>query len=244
MDKRFIGILAAIVVIFVAVLLITQHSGSKNTSVNKSNLTHHVEGGGSTGVKLVEYGDYECPACGQYYKPVKQAFQKYHKRITFQFRNFPLTSLHPNALAAARAAEAAGLQGKYFGMHNLLYSNQRVWGTSKNPSSYFQNYARKLGLNLKKFKQDFKSSQVNAKINADKAKGMKLNIQGTPTFFLDGKKLKKPTPTKQAFSKAIDKAIAKKTGHKVKDKAAHQNPSGNQPKPVQTKAQPSNKKQQ
>jgi protein-disulfide isomerase len=237
MDKRFMGILAAIIVIFVVVLVVTQRGGNGGAKVNDKNLTHHVEGGGSTGVKLTEYGDYECPACGQYFKPVEQVFHKYHKRIYFQFRNFPLSSIHPNALAGARAAEAAGLQGQYFPMHDLLYQNQDSWSTAKNPASYFTNYARQLGLKQKKFKQDFKSSAVNAKIQADKAKGQKLNIKGTPAFFINGKKIKPPAPTVQAFSKLIDQAIQKKTGHKPKDSGAGagQKPAKNAPKPTQTK---------
>jgi protein-disulfide isomerase len=247
MDKRFFAILGAIIIIFIGVVFFT-HRGSSNNAASNAKATSHVEGKGSTGVKLVEYGDYECPACGEYYQPVHQTFQKYKKQIYFQFRNFPLTHIHQNAFTAARAAEAAGLQGKYFGMHDKLYANRTQWIEASDPYSYFQNYARQLGLDLKQFKKDFGSSKVNAKINADKAKGQKLGINATPTFYLDGKKLKNPNPTVQTFSKLINKAIKKKTGHlPAKDKAnAKKSSQSSQstPTPVQTKAEPKKPQQQ
>ncbi|HVS79082.1 MAG TPA: thioredoxin domain-containing protein [Candidatus Saccharimonadales bacterium] len=190
MDRRFLGILAAIIIIFIAVFAITQHSGNNSGSNNSSSTqpTHHVEGQGQKGVTLIEYGDYECPICEEYYQPLKQMFSKYSADIYFQFRNLPLTSVHPNAFAGARAAEAAGLQGKYWQMHDKLYDNQNAWASSSNPQSFFDTYARQLGLNITKFDNDYGSSQVNNAINADLAAFAKTGKeQATPTFFLDGK---------------------------------------------------------
>lgn len=211
MSKQFWGILAIIAVIFVGIFIL---NGNKNnsSSSNSSNAqpSQHVEGLGQDHVTLVEYGDFECPYCEEYSQTVQQVQQQYNNQIYFQFRNFPLTSIHPNAFAAARAAEAASLQGKFWQMHDALYesSNWQVWSTSSDPTPYFDQYAQELGLNLTKFKQDFASSAVNNTVNADMAAGNKLNIQGTPSFYLDGKYIQ-PSPTQASFDSFINSAIAK-----------------------------------
>jgi protein-disulfide isomerase len=213
MDKRFWGILAAIVIIFGAVFVINNHkqSAAPNTSKGSAGVTSHIEGKGSSGVNLTEYGDYQCPACGQYYPIVKQVYAKYSDQIFFQFRNFPLFQIHPNAIAGARAAEAADLQGKYWEMHDLLYEGQQDWSTQSDPTTSFNQYAKQLGLDTTKFQADFKSSLVNDRIQSDIKKGNQLNIDSTPTFFIDGKKISNPNSV-DAFNKVIDTAIQQKTG--------------------------------
>jgi protein-disulfide isomerase len=194
MDKRFLGILGAIVVIFIAVFAISQNSSNNSSGGNtKAQATNHVEGNNAKGVTLVEYGDYECPVCKSYYQPLKDAVAQYKNDIRFQFRNLPLTAIHRNAFAAARAAEAAGLQGKYWQMHDQLYDNQDPtgasgWVASGDPlNEYFVNFAKSLGLDINKFKTDYASSQVNDIINADLAAFDKTGQEkATPTFFLDG----------------------------------------------------------
>jgi protein-disulfide isomerase len=191
LDKRFLGILAGIAVIFVGIFLISQQSsnGTKNNSSSAS-ATNHVEGQGSSGVKLVEYGDYECPVCETYYQPVKDAVGQLSSQIYFQFRNLPLTSIHPNAFAGARAAEAASLQNKFWQMHDALYEHQTDWATSSSPKSFFDQYAKNLSLNVTKFDQDYIGSQVNDSINADLSAFTKTGqSMATPTFFLDGQYL-------------------------------------------------------
>ncbi len=212
MSKTFWGILAAIVVVFgLAFALTHKSSSSGSSSSGTAKPTEHIEGLGKTGVTLVEYGDYECPYCEEYAPVVQQVVQNEFNNITFQFRNFPLTSIHPNAFAGARAAEAAGLMGKFWQMHDALYqySNWSQWSTASNPVPYFDQYAKQLGLNLTTFEADFASSKVDNMINADMAAGNKLNIQGTPTFFLDGKQIS-VAPQASAFEKLINQAIADK----------------------------------
>lgn len=210
MDKRFWGFLIAIALVLGGIFIIGNANKAGAPGDSKATLTNHVEGKGTTGVKLVEYGDYQCPACGQYFPAVKQVVDKYGDRITFQFRNFPLFQLHPNAIAAARAAEAAGKQGKYWEMHDLLYENQQAWTPVTDVMPAFVQYAEKIGLNTTKFNQDYKSAAVNNLIQADLKEGNRLGIDSTPTFFLDGKKISPPDPTVEAFSKVIDAEIAKK----------------------------------
>jgi protein-disulfide isomerase len=217
MTKQFWAVLAVIALAFVGVIIFTGNKDSGSTASNTAP-TNHVEGSTSTGVKLVEYGDYQCPACGQYYQAVKDTSEKYKDQIQFQFRNLPLTSLHPNAFAAARAAEAAGFQGKYFEMHDMLYENQSAWESSSNPLSIFSGYAKTLGLNEAQFKTDFASAKANNNIKADEAAFAKTKAeQATPTFFLNGKQLDSSQlvdangqPSVDAFSKAIDAAIKAK----------------------------------
>jgi protein-disulfide isomerase len=212
MSKTFWAIIAIIVVIFGGVLLFKNDKAGAPTGSggDSSQATNHVEGKDSAGVTLVEYGDYQCPYCAAFADVVKQVEQKYDGQIKFQFRNLPLLQIHQNAFAAARAAEAAGLQGKFWEMHDLLYQNQTTWAESSNAQSYFEQYATQLGLNLTRFKSDMSSSKVNDTINADIAAFQKTgDEESTPTFYLDGKKIQ-PNDSVADFSKLIDAEIAAK----------------------------------
>lgn len=222
MDKRFLGILAAIIIIFIGIFAITQNSNSNssNNSSSGAQATHHVEGQGTSGVTLVEYGDYECPICEAYYLPVKQVQSQFDKQIFFQFRNLPLTAIHQNAFAGARAAEAAGLQGKFWQMHDKLYDNQNSWVSVANPQTLFATYAQQIGLNVSQFDSDYSSGKVNDAINADLAAFAKTGKeQATPTFFLDGQyvsntQLSDPQtgqPDVNKFVQVINAEIAKKS---------------------------------
>lgn len=171
--------------------------------------TNHTQGEGEKGVTLVEYGDFECPACGQYYAIVKEIKNKFGDDITFQFRHFPLTQIHRNAMAAHRAAEAAGRQGKFFEMHDQLYEQQQVWASSPNPTSIFEDYARELGLNVDQFKQDAASQEVNRIINADIREAQKIGATSTPTFVINGRKLEQNPRDYESFVKLIEEEIAK-----------------------------------
>jgi|GEM_PF-132285 len=209
MSKSFWAIIAVIIVIFGGILLFNNHKANAPSS-SSSMATNHVEGEGNTGITLVEYGDYQCPYCGQFYPIVKAVQEKYNTQIHFQFRNLPLLQVHQNAFAAARAAEAADMQGKFWQMHDMLYENQNSWAQSSTPENAFAQYAGQLGLDVNKFKQDAASSKVNDVINADIAAFLKTgNDESTPTFFLDGKKIQ-PGYSVQEFSKIIDAQIASK----------------------------------
>jgi len=194
-------------------------NGGSGSSNNGAQPSSHTSGQGSTGVTFTEYGDYECPVCAEYNPVVDQVEQQFTKQITYQFRNLPLTQIHPNAFAAARAAEAAGLQNKYFDMHNKLYANQNQWASASDPKSFFDTYAKAIGLNISQFDTDYLSSKVNDVINADLAAFAKTGQQmATPTFFLDGtyidnSKLIDSTtgqPSVSKFASLINAEIAKK----------------------------------
>ncbi|MEK7059627.1 MAG: thioredoxin domain-containing protein [Patescibacteria group bacterium] len=216
MSKQFLAVLAAIIIAFVGIFMLTADNGktdskSSNGKSSGSSLSQNVQGKGTSGVTLVEYGDYQCPYCQQYYPTVKLIRAEFGDQIKFQFRNFPLVNIHQNAFAASRAAEAAALQGKFWEMHDALYetSNWQVWTAAKDPTSDFKQYAKQLGLNASKFTSDFASSKVNDTINADTAEGTKLGITGTPTFFINGKKVE-VTNNISDFQKEIKAAIANK----------------------------------
>lgn len=214
MSKQFWGIILAIVVVFVAVVALTgKDSNAPSSGDAKAKTSNNTIGAGTEGVTLVEYGDFQCPYCGLYYPTLKQVKQTYGDKIKFQFVNFPLTSLHPNAFAASRAAEAAALQGKFWEMHDKLYEQQQAWSNAKDPLAVFSGYAEAIGLDVNKFRTDFASRQVNDIINADMADGNKKKITATPTFFLNGKKIEVNNDA-AAFEKLIDAEIAKQAAKK------------------------------
>jgi len=223
MDKRFWAVLGVIAVFVVGAIWISNNNKANAPSSN-AKPTNHIEGKGTTGVKLVEYGDYECPVCSGYYPTVKQVAAQFSDQIYFQFRNLPLTSIHQNAFAGARAAEAASLQGKFWQMHDLLYENnqyeqQTGWVVSSNPlNDYFVGFAQQLGLNINEFKTDYASEKVDNAINTDvNAFNKTKQAEGTPSFFLDGKYISNTQlvdsngqPSVQKFAQVINAEIAKK----------------------------------
>jgi protein-disulfide isomerase len=153
------------------------------------NIGDHVFGQDDSKVVLIEYGDYQCPGCGSAYQRVKDVTEKYKDQITFVFRNLPLTSIHPNARFGAAAAEAAGLQGKYWEMHDLLYENQNAWSgaSSSERGEVFKGYAQQLGLNIDTFTTDISSSVISQKISFDQAIFKSTgHPQVTPTFIMNG----------------------------------------------------------
>jgi protein-disulfide isomerase len=211
MSKRFVIILAALVVVFGGLLVFNKKKANAPTDGAKSSsakLTEHkVEG--SSGVVLTEYGDFQCPACGMYHPVIQQLKEKYKGKVTFQFRHFPLTEIHKNALVSARAAEAAGLQGKFFEMHDKLYEGQQAWKDETNPTPTFEQYAKAIGLDVAKFRTDMKSEQTNNAVQADRADAKKKKYASTPTFVLNGKKIDAPESL-DAFTKVLDDALKAK----------------------------------
>lgn len=212
MSKGFWAIIAALVLIFLGIMMFggKDEANAPSGKGDSSKLSQHVKGAGTTGVTLLEYGDFQCPYCAQYYPTVEQVVASYGDKIKFQFRHFPLVGSHKNAFAASRAAEAAGKQDKFWEMYNKLYdsANHPVWTEASDAVPYFNQYAKQIGLDVTKYKTDFASSPVNATINADMAEGNKLGVTGTPTFFVNGKKTQIANDV-AAFQKVIDAEIAK-----------------------------------
>lgn len=162
----------------------------KGTSQN-GNIGDHIYGDANSKVTIINYGDFQCSGCGNAHPEIKAIMEQYKGQIRYIFRNFPLTSSHPNAKAAASAAEAAGLQGKYWEMYNKLYENQSEWSNLSGDSrtDQFIAYAKEFNLDTTKFKSDMSSSEVDKKIEFDYALGTKDQVTETPTFILNGSKV-------------------------------------------------------
>jgi len=164
-------------------------------SDQNANIADHTFGKTDSKVVLVEYGDFQCPSCKGAHPQIKAVTEEYKDKVLFIFRNFPLTTIHPNARVAAAAVEAAGLQGKYWDMHNLVFESQDEWGTltGTDRTDKFASYASQLGLDTNKFLENVAGSTVSKKISFDQAIGKKVGVDATPTFYLNGEKLPEAT---------------------------------------------------
>src|SRR5258705_12102405 len=141
-------------------------------------------------VTLEEFGDYQCPPCGELHPSLKKMKQEFGPNLNFVFRNLPLTMLHKNALAAAQAAEAARIQNRFWEMHDLLYENQDLWKDDINPRTIFLKFAADLGLDTTRFASDMDGKQVKLRIDADQEAAAELGISGTPTVLIEGRQLR------------------------------------------------------
>ncbi len=168
----------------------TQVSSTGALSEAVSQTIDHVEGNPNSKVVLVEYSDFQCPACGQFYSVVKNLKAKYGEQVTIVYRNFPLPQ-HDKSTLAARAAEAAAVQGKFWQMHDKLFDGQAIW-TNKSETEAtqtFTDYASQIGLDKAKFSIDMNLPAIADRIQRDLTSGISSNVDATPTFFLNGTKL-------------------------------------------------------
>jgi protein-disulfide isomerase len=161
-------------------------------------------------VTLEEFGDYQCPPCGELHPSLKKMKQEFGSNLNFVFRNLPLTTLHKNALAAAQAAEAARMQNRFWEMHDLLYENQDLWKDDINPKSIFWKFATDLGLDTGRFMSDMDDKQVNLRIEADRSAAAELGIEGTPTLLIDGRQLRQEVTNADGIRKAIEFTMSRK----------------------------------
>lgn len=144
----------------------------------------HAQGSGA--VMIVEFSDFQCPACLAVQEPLKQILQKYEGKVEFVYRYFPLTTIHKNAQISAQAAEAAGLQGKFWEMHDKLFATQSVWAGIADPRETYAGYASELGMDKGKFLSDLDSQPVKDSVSRDILAATRYRLSGTPTFFVNG----------------------------------------------------------
>ncbi len=163
----------------------------------------HVQGGKNASITLVEYGDYECPYCGQAYPIIKQIQKHYGSKLRFVFRNFPLTEIHPLARLAAQTAEFAGSEGKFWEMHDLIYENQ-----SNLNVELLVSLTESLDLSPEKLKKSLEDQTFDPKIQSDFIGGVKSGVNGTPTFYINGARYTGPVEFQDLVS-AIDEMITK-----------------------------------
>ncbi|CAL1520086.1 thioredoxin domain-containing protein [Chitinophaga sp. MM2321] len=143
----------------------------------------HIAGGTSAATELVEYGDFQCPYCAAAFLIVKEVQQRAGETLKFVFRNFPLSESHEYAMDAALAAEAASRQGKYWEMFDALYSHQQLFS-----ETLFSRLAKELDLDPEKFREDMEDNTLLSKVEADFESGVRSGVNGTPTFFINGKR--------------------------------------------------------
>ena len=168
----------------------------------------HFRGSESAAVTLEEFGDFECPPCGYLHPVLKTIENEYGSRLRVIFREFPLSPPHVHAVAAARAAEAAGLQGKFFEMHDLLYENQKIWAEAFDVRPLFEDYARRIGLDVERFKRDQTNEIVERRITLDGSRGHSLGIKSTPTVFLNGVEIPFAQYSPEGLRAVINKALS------------------------------------
>jgi protein-disulfide isomerase len=164
----------------------------------------------SSPVVLEEYGDYQCPPCGQLYPELKEIEKEYGHQVQIVFHHFPLTKIHKNALVAAHAAEAARNQNKFWEMHDRLYRNQNEWAELDDPRPIFLSYARQLNLKVDQFTADMDSNLVDQRISADTQRGASMGVTGTPTVFLDTHMLRYEATNAEGLRRGINVLLARK----------------------------------
>lgn len=189
-----------IILIFIAVIvgvlagvggLLSQFGASAEKPIPEiAGEKKHVQGTGN--VTLVEFSDFQCPACLAVQEPLKQILQKYEGKVEFVYRYFPLTTIHKNAQIAAQAAEAAGMQGKFWEMHDKLFATQSTWAGLSDPKETFVGMAKEIGLDTEKFASDLESQTVKDAVSVDILAATRYSLGGTPTFFVNGMKTEFP----------------------------------------------------
>jgi protein-disulfide isomerase len=194
------------VVIFAFIALVV-YSKQQTANAPGSQGSSNVYGKADSKVTLTEYVDFQCEGCLAYYPNVKTVKEAYKDTVRFEIKNFPISSSHQNALAAASAAQAAAKQGKFFEMHDKLFDTQKEWESSEDRVKMFEGYAEEIGLNMDQFRKDYSSKETSAIVRADLKEVQALGGEGTPTFALNGRKIETPENTVEALSAVLDKAL-------------------------------------
>lgn len=206
-SKIMAAVLVAVVGAMIGLFtLFNGEGGPQAQAVDQTKLrteSSHTLGTGP--VTVVEFGDYQCPACAAAHPALKQLAEQNGSDVTFVFRNYPLTQIHRNAVASAKAAEAADRQGKFWEMHNKIYENQKAWENSGEAAAVFAGYAQELGMNVDQFNSDVADQAIKDRIDADVADGNAVEVAATPTVFINGVKYT-GSYTYDALKKAVDDA--------------------------------------
>lgn len=162
---------------------------SSCTPVDEDALPIHTKGNDNAAVVVQEFSDFQCPYCAIHgATTVKKLIDEFGQDMRFEFRHYPLMRIHKQAELASIAAEAAGKQGKFWQMHDILYLNQSTWADNSNAKELFTNYANQLQLDVEQFKQDLGSNEIRATIGRDIRLGNSMGVNSTPSFYINGKK--------------------------------------------------------
>jgi protein-disulfide isomerase len=169
----------------------------------------HVRGDAGAAITIEEFADFQCPPCRKLQPELKKIRDEYGARLRVVFRQRPLP-IHEHAASAARAAEAAALQNRFWEMHDLLFEHQREWSEAADARSLFSSYARSAGLDVERFMRDMDGPEVGARILADQTRAESVNITGTPTLFLNGREIPAESMTAEKMSSAINAVLDRK----------------------------------
>ncbi|MEO8439209.1 MAG: thioredoxin domain-containing protein [Spartobacteria bacterium] len=172
----------------------------------KGDASVHARGPHDAPVTLEVYGDFQCPSCATASAMIDDLQKEYNGQVRVVFREFPL-AMHKHAVEAAMAAEAAGLQGHFWEMHDTLYQYQSVWSRTSDVSRLFTAYAESMGLDLDQFRADSKSPEIQARVMSDGDGGVARGVQNTPTIFVNGNEAKAAF-NRERLKAAIDAALA------------------------------------
>lgn len=206
--KSYIWMGIVAIVLIAGMVFVVKNNDTKPVfDVNVVNKLDNVIGKVDSKTVIVEYSDFQCPACRNYYLVMRQMEVEFEDKVAFVYRHFPL-SQHANAELAARVAEAAGEQDKFWPMHDLLFEKQSEWSEVKNPELFFESYAKLIGLNIEQFKTDLNSQKVKDFVKTQKEDAVKLSLSGTPSFFVNGKQIQNPASV-EAFRAIIQSALQK-----------------------------------
>src|SRR5216110_1470699 len=218
--KRYLPFVIVVVVALIAFASGTMLYRAKRPQVKnipesqsvsaRSDASAHVRGNPEAPVTLEEFGDFQCPPCGQFAGFAEQLLKEYDSRLRVVFRNFPLSG-HEHAREAALAAEAAGLQGKFWEMHDTLYREQETWSKAPNARELFESYAGTIGLNVDQFKKDMDSDKVRERIDSDRALADSLGIKVTPTLFINNHPVDQKDKNPEGVRAAINAALEEKS---------------------------------
>jgi len=197
--------------VIIGVITIVLFGGAfwfSSTAAEKNNegvfIQENISGNEDAAVTLVEYSDLQCPACATFEPILESVMAEYGDQIRFQYKHFPLP-IHPFAQQAAVASEAAGMQGKFFEYKDVLFTNQQTWASAATPAALFIGYAEDLDLDIDQFRRQMNSSELRSKVQTEMSDGRTLGVSGTPTFFLNGKKME--IQTFQDFTTQIAVAV-------------------------------------
>jgi len=200
------GIGAALLVILIVAIIQANPKNSSNKDNDLLAITEqdNIKGKKSAQVTLIEYSDFQCPACATYAPVVQAMNEKFDDKLLIVYRHLPLVTIHQNALPAARAAQASALQGKFWEMHDMLFEQQSTWSPVANPDAYFEQYARDLALDMEKFKADYESESVADRVETDRKSATALSLSSTPSFLLNGEVIR---PTSDAHFASLIEAV-------------------------------------
>jgi protein-disulfide isomerase len=170
----------------------------------------HIRGNPDAPVTLEEFGDFQCPPCGKFSEFVEELLKEYNSRLRLVFRNFPLSG-HEHAREAALAAEAAGLQGKFWEMHDTLYREQETWTKAPNVRELFESYAGTIGLDVGQFKKDVDGDKARERVDSDRALADFLGVKATPTLFINNRPVEPKDKNPEGVRAAINAALNEKS---------------------------------